>query len=361
MKVFIRIVSYPFALLYGIVVHFRNWLYNNKLLYIYKPPIKTIVVGNLSVGGTGKTPHIEYLVRLLSPEFKLATLSRGYGRKTKGFRMANLNDTSQTLGDEPLQYFQKFMDIIVAVDNVRRRGIRKLYKQFPMLQVILLDDAFQHRSVQGGLQIVLSDYGHMYYDDRMLPTGTLREFSSGIKRADLIVVTKTPPVFSPIERRHILSRINPLPQQQVFFSYIKYQTLTHLFNKTVYHHENFKEILGKSTEILVFAGIANTVPLEDFVQRNSKEYKMMSFNDHHNFSLSELNQIKLEYEAMRSPKKIILTTEKDAMRLIHLTLPDNWRSLPVYYVSIAVQLHQQDEEKFNNHILNYVRTNKANN
>jgi tetraacyldisaccharide 4'-kinase len=256
-----------------------------------------------------------------------------------------------------MQYYQKFLDIIVAVDGSRRRGIKKLTSKFPDLQVILLDDAFQHRTVKAGLNILLTDYAHMYYDDKMLPTGNLREFKSGINRADIVIVSKTPAIFSPIERRHILSKINPNPNQSVFFSYIKYSSLTQFFHKIVYDELNFKQIIGKDTEVLLFAGIANPSLLEDFVRSKSKSYKLINFKDHHNYSMDDLTQIRKEFDEMRSSKKIILTTEKDAMRLIHLNLSSEWSNLPFFFISIAVQLHQQDEENFNQLILNYVRTN----
>lgn len=353
----LRFILYPISVLYGLLMHLRNWCFDKKLLYVFYPKIKTIVVGNLSTGGTGKTPHIEYLIRLLESTYKIATLSRGYGRKTRGFRIATLNDNALTIGDEPAQYYHKFLNIVVAVDALRRRGIKKLTTQFPALQVILLDDAYQHRTVKAGLQILLSDYAHMYYDDSMLPTGNLREFKSGIKRADVIIVSKTPAIFSPIERRHILSKINVMPHQQVFFSFIKYYSLTHFFNKTISLEANFKDVMGKDTEVLVFAGIANPSLLEDFVRSNSKSYKFMQFDDHHAFTKTDLLKIKTDFEGLRSAKKIILTTEKDAMRLLPLNLSSDWRNLPLFFISIAVQMHQQDEENFNKLILNYVRTN----
>ncbi len=353
----LRLLLYPFSILYGLLIHLRNWLFDKKLLYIFHPKVKTISVGNLSTGGTGKTPHIEYLVKLLEEEYKIATLSRGYGRKTRGFRIATLSDNALTIGDEPAQYHQKFMDIIVAVDAKRRRGIKKLMTKFPALEVILLDDAFQHRSVKTGLQILLTDYANMYYDDRMLPTGNLREFKSGVQRADIIIVSKTPAIFSPIERRHILAKINPLPHQHVFFSFIKYYSFTHFFDKTVYSAPNFNEVIGKDTEVLLFAGIANPALLEDFVRNKSKSYKMIAFDDHHKFNKADLLRIKNEFEGLRSAKKIILTTEKDAMRLLHLNLSSEWGDLPLFFISIAVQMHQPDEENFNQLILNYVRTN----
>ena len=348
---------FPIAILYGLFTYLRNWFYDKKLLYIFYPKIKTIVVGNLSTGGTGKTPHIEYLIRLLSANTKIATLSRGYGRSTRGFRIATLTDNAKTIGDEPMQYYQKFIDIVVAVDGSRRRGIKKLTSKFSDLQVILLDDAFQHRTVKAGINIVLTDYAHMYYDDKMLPTGNLREFKSGINRADIIIVSKTPAIFSPIERRHILSKINPSSSQKVFFSYIKYSSMTHLFNNIVYDEISFKQIIGKDTEVLLFAGIANPSLLEDFVRSKCKTYKLITYKDHHKYTKGDLIQIKQEFEEIRTSKKIILTTEKDAMRLIHLNLSAEWSNLPLFFISIAVQLHQQDEENFNQLILNYVRPN----
>jgi tetraacyldisaccharide 4'-kinase len=353
----LRLFLYPISILYGLLIHLRNWFFDKKLFYVFEPKVKTISVGNLSTGGTGKTPHIEYLIRLLDETFKIATLSRGYGRKTSGFRIATLNDNALTIGDEPVQYYNKFMDVIVAVDAKRRRGIKKLLANYPALQLILLDDAFQHRSVKVGLQIVLTDYAHMFYDDRMLPTGNLREFKSGIHRADVIIVSKTPAIFSPIERRHILAKINPAAHQQVFFSFIKYHSLTHFFNKTVYLAPSFKDVIGKDIEVLLFAGIANPSLLEDFLRSKCKSYKMIKFADHHAFSKADLAQIKNEFDSLRSSKKIILTTEKDAMRLLHLNLFAEWSNLPLFFTSIAVQLHQQDEENFNQLILNYVRTN----
>jgi hypothetical protein len=200
---------------------------------------------------------------------------------------------------------------------------------------------------------LFADAGVVNYSKK----GNLREFKSGVQRADIIIVSKTPPIFSPIERRQILTKINPLPHQQVFFSFIKYHSFTHFFDKKVYLAPSFKEVISKDTEVLVFAGIANPALLEDFVRSMSKSYKMISFDDHHEFNNADLVKIKSEFDGLRSVKKIILTTEKDAMRLLHLNLSLVWSNLPVFFVSIAVQMHQQDEKNFNQLILNYVRTN----
>lgn len=353
----IRYLLFPVSLLYGMLVQCRNWLYDLGILPVYRPPVKTIAVGNLSTGGTGKTPHIEYLVRLLANSYRLATLSRGYGRKTSGFKIANDSDHADTIGDEPAQFAQKFKHISVAVDGNRKRGIKKLCAAIPDLKMILLDDAYQHRSVKAGLNIMLTDYAHMYYDDHMLPTGNLREFSNGVKRADMIVVTKTPAIFSPIERRHITSKIAAAPYQHIFFSYIKYHSITQFFSGAIYAEENFHKVLNKQTSVLLFAGIANPALLEDFVRDNSMSYQMIVFNDHHHFTAQDLKKIKHHFDEIKSSNKIILTTEKDAMRLLPLNLLNEWQHLPLFFVSIAVQMHAQDEEKFNQIIINYVGTN----
>jgi tetraacyldisaccharide 4'-kinase len=332
-------------------------LFDLKLLPVFKPTVKTIAVGNLSTGGTGKSPHVEYLIKLLSDKYFVATLSRGYGRKTSGFKLADEKDNADSIGDEPTQYNQKFKHIAVAVDGNRTRGIRKLLSVFPNLKVILLDDALQHRSVEAGLTIMLTDYANMFYSDYVLPTGSLREFRSGYKRADVIVVTKTPAVFSPIERRHILSQIHASAHQQVFCSYIKYSSITHFFNKQVYDERFLNEVLNKETSVLLFAGIANPALLEDLVRDKSKSYQMLVFKDHYRYTEEDLEKIKQQFDEMKASKKIILTTEKDAMRLLQLNLLNKWQDLPLFFISIAVQMHAQDEEKFNQLINNYVGTN----
>jgi tetraacyldisaccharide 4'-kinase len=329
-------------------------------LYSYKPSQKTISVGNLSAGGTGKTPQIEYLIELLSDEFKIATLSRGYKRKTSGFKIANLTDTAITIGDEPAQFHQKYLDILVVVDSQRKRALKKLKTLYPQLDMVLLDDAFQHRSVTPGINILLSDYSKMYYTDYMLPSGTLREFRSGKKRADIIIVSKTPAVFSPIERRHILANINPSENQHVFFSYTHFYKLTQLFSKEIYQEQDIKKILTKETEVLVFSGIANPSLLHDFVATNAKNFKFINFPDHHTFTDIDIKKITETFETLKPSKRILITTEKDAMRLQSMHLQEQFKKLPLFFVSIKTKMHAQDLEQFNKLILNYARTNQTN-
>lgn len=200
---FLQLLLYPLSICYGLIVHGRNLLFDFGILASKKFPLPVISVGNLSVGGTGKTPHIEYLIKLLIDNYKIATLSRGYGRKSKGFIEASIQNNVFDIGDEPMQFVNKFSEVVVSVDEKRATGIQQLLATHPELQVILLDDAFQHRYVKPGLSILLTDYSRLYMADYLLPCGTLREFGTGAQRADLIVVTKTPKIFSPITRRRI--------------------------------------------------------------------------------------------------------------------------------------------------------------
>lgn len=218
----LRLLLLPFAYLYGLLMLIRGKLFDWKILPSESFPISVISVGNLSYGGTGKTPLVEYIIRLLQNEMKLATLSRGYKRNTRGFVLANKDSTYEEIGDEPLQYKTKFSNIEVAVHEKRRKGIRQLLKLFPDLKLVLLDDAYQHRYVKPGLSILLTDFHKLYIKDFPMPAGTLREFRSAAKRADIIIVTKTTSVLSPITRRRITSLIKPRVDQQLLFSYIRY-------------------------------------------------------------------------------------------------------------------------------------------
>ena len=216
-----HIIMLPISLCYGLAMQIRNWLFDINLLCSKTFDKPVISVGNLTFGGTGKTPHIEYLIRLLTPELFIATLSRGYGRKTRGFILASIPSSAKQIGDEPLQFLKKFDPIKVAVDEKRKRGIHLLLEKHPDLNVILLDDAYQHRYVKPGLSILLTDFHRPYPEDIILPSGTLREFRSGAGRADIIIVTKTPKIFSPITRRRIIEELKPKNHQRIYFSYIK--------------------------------------------------------------------------------------------------------------------------------------------
>ncbi|WP_299227171.1 tetraacyldisaccharide 4'-kinase [uncultured Psychroserpens sp.] len=296
----LRKILFPIVPIYYIVTWLRNKLYDLgwKSSYTYELPI--ICVGNLSVGGTGKTPTIEYLIRLLKDNYKVATLSRGYKRESSGFIIANEAASAKTIGDEPFQFYKKFENVVISVDANRRHGITKLIaKEQP--DVILLDDAYQHRKVKAGYSILLTAYNNLYCDDIVLPTGNLREPKSGAKRADAIIVTKCPLSITSSEKELILKKIKALPRQHVYFSSIKYA-------KYIYNEgEAFLLNSLKEKQVTLVTGIANPTPLLDYLKSNALEFEHLNFKDHHVFSLSEIKALK--------QKAFILTTEKDYMRL----------------------------------------------
>jgi tetraacyldisaccharide 4'-kinase len=352
----IRIILLPLAVVYGIIVFLRNKLYDWGIFSSKENALATISVGNLTVGGTGKTPHIEYLIRLLKTEYYIATLSRGYGRKTTGFILSDTQSTASDIGDEPLQFKKKFNGIRVAVDENRVRGVEKLIANSPSLQTILLDDAFQHRAIKPGLSIILTEYGKLYTTDFLLPSGRLREFKSGAKRADIIIVSKCPEILLPIERKRLYSEINPLPHQKVYFSYLKYGDFVHLknentpFSKEYYFEHNYSAVL--------LTGIANTTALEYYLKGKVKNIIPAKFSDHHTFTKNDLQKVKKIFNDVPSANKIILTTEKDAMRLQTPAFKKITEGLPIFYIPIMVDFHDNDTTEFNDQIINYVRTNK---
>lgn len=296
----LRKFLFPFAIFYGLIMLIRNSLFNLKILKSKSYSFPVICVGNLSVGGTGKTPMIEYLLKLLLSKHKVATLSRGYGRKTKGFKVVTVDENAESVGDEPLQFKNKFKDAIVAVDENRRRGIAKLRQDFNP-EIVLLDDAFQHRKVKAGLNIVLTKYDDLYEDDFMLPTGNLREPVIGAGRAKIIVVTKCPHNLSVREQERIRTKLNPRNYQRLFFSYIGY-------NDHVYNSDQKIAIQDlKRRDLTLVTGIANPTALCNHLKSLEIAYKHLNFPDHHNFSSEEIKRI--------SESPFIITTEKDYMRL----------------------------------------------
>ncbi len=354
---FLRLLAFPLSCIYGCLVFLRNKLYDWGIQPSKKFDTPTISVGNLSVGGTGKTPHIEYLIRLLKSEFYIATLSRGYGRTTKGYVLSDTQSTATDIGDEPLQFKKKFREIRVAVDSKRVRGIKKLKEEFPSLQTILLDDAFQHRAVKPGLSIVLTDFSKLFTSDFMLPSGNLREFRTGIKRADIIIVSKCPEILLPIERKRLITEINPLPYQQIYFSFLKYgefipfnEDITNLFSKEYYFDRNYSVVL--------LTGIANTASLEYYLKNKVKNIIPAKFSDHHSYTKNDLQSIQKIFNNIASSNKIILTTEKDAMRLKNPEFSNILKTLPLFYIPIEIEFHDKDKNTFNEQVLHYVRTNQ---
>jgi tetraacyldisaccharide 4'-kinase len=345
---------YPLSLVYGFFSMVRNWLFDWGILPSQSFDISIISIGNLSLGGTGKTPHIEYLIRLLKGNFCIATLSRGYGRESKGFILGSKKSNIKYIGDEPMQFIKKFDKIKVAVDEKRSRGVRLLIAKVPELDIILLDDAFQHRYVKPGYSILLTDYHHLYFEDMVLPAGRLREFARGAKRADCIIVTKTPKVFSPITRRRIMADIRPKNHQQVFFSYIKY-------GEPLPVNDHKPETLpSKHSFILLFTGIADNDLLKEHLGRICNDLTTIEFGDHHKYTLKDLEKIRNRYEGLPSQKKLLVTTEKDAMRLRTTELTQIVKAMPIYYIPIEIDFHGEDKQLFDKTIIGYVAENKRN-
>ncbi len=343
----IRKILYPFSLLYGEIVSMRNKAFDKGVLSTTSFSIPTIVVGNLNVGGTGKSPQIEYLIRLLKDDFKTAVLSRGYKRKTKEFQIADENSTAELIGDEPLQFYKKFENIIVAVDADRVNGIKELYLQNPKPELILLDDAFQHRQVQPGFVILLTSFGNLYVDDIVLPAGNLREKKEGSKRAQIIIVTKCPSKLSEEEQFEISKKLKPELNQTVFFTRINY-------NKAVVRGKEEITILDlKKYKVLLLTGIANPKPLVEFIKANEIDFIHLKYSDHHNFSSKDLKKISDTFEDIDEKKKIILTTEKDYVR----NFSENDKN--IYYLPIQTEFLDNGKD-FNKIILNYVQQNTGN-
>lgn len=298
MRIF-RKLLFPFALLYGLITGIRNFLYTSRILKSKAYDIPVICVGNLNTGGTGKSPMIEYLIKLLKQDYRLASLSRGYKRKTKGYHLLNGSEAGNEVGDEPLQFKRKFPDVLVAVDENRQNGINKLLEE--KAEVILLDDAFQHRKVRAGLNLLLTAYSDLYIDDFMLPSGNLREPYSGAARANIIIVTKCPENLTGAEQERIRVKLELRNYQQLFFSFIKYGDEIFSAEKNL----NLKRL--KNEEFTLVTGIANPKPLTGFLRKKQLKFTHKAFPDHHDFSGAELNRLKKE--------NLILTTEKDFMRL----------------------------------------------
>ena len=348
--VFVKIILFPFACIYGFITGLRNRLFDWKILPSRSFDFPVISVGNLSAGGTGKTPHIEYLAELLRSNYEIAILSRGYRRKTRGFILASQEHSQVEIGDEPMQYLKKFPGVTIAVDEVRKRGISRIMAEKPGTGVILLDDAFQHRYVKPGKSILLTDYHHLYVDDYLIPTGLLRERASGAKRADIIIVTKTPKVFSPITRRNLVKQIRPLPHQRLFFSYVSYEEPVpfKLCN-------NLKPVARKYSYIIMVTGIANSYPLQEYLSGLCNELIVIDFKDHHQYISQDLDKIYREYQGIISKDKVIFTTEKDATRLDQEAFAAYLNELPFYYVPIRINFHDCDEIRFDKLILDYVQ------
>lgn len=355
---FASVVLFPFSLLYGAAVGMRNLLFEWGILPVAEFRLPVISVGNITVGGTGKTPHIEYLVDLLKDDFHLATLSRGYKRKTRHFMIADKTSSASEIGDEPRQLKQKYPDLTVAVDRKRAHGIRTLLQLKEPVDVILLDDAFQHRYVKPGKSILLIDHNRPVTEDFLLPAGRLREPAAARHRADIILITKSPRRLKPIEMRNMVKRLGLDPHQNLFFTAIDYGRIKPVFEISNARDENFfKE---KKVPVLLLTGIANPRPLRTFTRRISTRIHELRFPDHHSYSTRDIEKITATLAGINDPGTLILTTEKDAMRLQEADVPETLKN-KIYYVPIRVVFLNDDQEEFNKIIRNYVRSNQRNN
>ena len=334
----LRFLLYPFAILYNVVTSIRNFFFDYGIFKEHKFDLPIITVGNLSVGGTGKTPQIEYLVALLQGTYKVAVLSRGYGRKTKGFMIVNFTHTANDVGDEPLQYFKKFQNITVAVDTDRVNGIQRLQKNVNPA-IILLDDAHQHRNVKAGFSILLTKYKDLFVNDFLLPTGNLRESRKGAKRSDIILVTKCPENLSTTTQLTIKNKLSTY-QKPIFFTSISYATSLKGANKI-----KVKDL--KAYHVLLLTGIANPKPMLNFLREKEIRFTHLKYSDHHHFSEQEIKEIQDTFDAIDYQEKLILTTEKDYMRL-HSRLKQV-SYLPIVTHFIANQLD------FDNMLIDYVK------
>ncbi|MEE9350610.1 MAG: tetraacyldisaccharide 4'-kinase [Flavobacteriaceae bacterium] len=346
----LRKILKPIAILYGEVVKVRNTMYDKGVLSSTKFDTPTIVVGNLSVGGTGKSPQIEYLVRLLKEDYKIAILSRGYKRTSKGFHIADANSTVAQIGDEPMQFFKKFKNIIVAVDADRVHGVTQLKKIALPPDVILLDDAYQHRKIQGGFNILLTPHDNLYVDDTMLPAGDLRENVAGAKRADVIIVTKCPNELTDDKQFEITKKLAIDLTQTAYFTKIAY-------DENVYNSTTKIQLTDlKDYEIILVTGIAKTKPLTEFLTSQKIKFEHLKYSDHYNFSEKDLKDIKKSFSKLKSNKKIILTTEKDYVRTFE---NDN----EVFYLPIKTQFlipNGMEEKSFKTKIQRYVEQSTRN-
>ena len=346
----------PLSWIYGSIVRFRNWLFDIGLKKSKAFSIPIISVGNITVGGSGKTPHVEYLVRLLHDKVKIAVLSRGYKRKSHGYVLADESTTMSEIGDEPFQMHKKFKDIYVAVDAKRTRGIENLQsdEETKDVDVVLLDDAFQHRYVKPGINILLVDYHRLIIYDKMLPAGRLREPLSGKNRADIVIITKCPKDLKPMEFRVLTKAMDLYPFQNLYFTCINYDKPRGVFEDKQIALEDLKDY-----HVLLLTGIASPKQMEHDLKPMAKEIHSLSFGDHHRFKGKDVDRINETFEAMPEPR-IIITTEKDAVRLRETEGLYEKVKESIYELPIKVNFMLEQEDNFNEKIISYVRKNSRN-
>ncbi len=332
-----RLILLPVSILYGIIVIARNFLYDKKILRSVKFNFPIICIGNLVMGGTGKSTMVEFLAGALQHEMKVATLSRGYKRRTKGYILASEKTSALEIGDEPMQFHLKYPGITVAVCEDRIVAVPQILQDRPETKVIILDDAFQHRAITAGLNILLTQYGDLYTHDFFLPSGDLRDQKSSAKRAEIIVVTKCPSDLSIEEKKTIEKNLHIHKKCALFFTTLEYGIPYHIITQA-------QKPLAPGGEVVLVSGIANPGPLKKYLEKNTAAFYQLNFSDHHIYTIDDMKGISKKFEQVQCHEKIILTTEKDAVRLIKFenTLMD----LPLYVLPVRNQFLFQDEEKF---------------
>lgn len=336
---------YPLALLYGSLVKLHRGIYQLGILPSKSFDFPVLNVGNLSVGGTGKSPHVAYLNQLLSPLFKTAIVSRGYHRQTKGVRLVEQNSLAEEVGDEPLQLKQNFPNTPILVAEHRVLGIETVLKQDEKINCVLLDDAFQHWRIRANVQILLTTFEQPFFEDWVLPMGRLREFKSGYRRADIIIVTKCPSNITPVQKAYFCRRIQPFPHQQIFFSYFKYQTLYSLLDRP---RTRAVETL-KGQDITLITAIANTSYLEEHLLSYVKSIQSLKFLDHHYYTQKDLEKLK-----RIAQNQLIITTEKDAVKLkMHQTYLEK-EGMAIYVLPIEVEIAFNEKQMFKTSLLNLI-------
>ena len=344
-----HLLFFPFSFLFAMLTNIRNLLFDMSILPSKKFDIPVICIGNLSTGGTGKTPHTDYIISLLKENYNVAIVSRGYGRKTKGFKEVKSDCSPNKVGEEALLLKQKHPNCIVVIDEERKNGIERILKDYTEIDVILMDDGFQHRRVNAGLNILLTTLKSPYYKDYLLPMGTLRESKRNAKRAEIIVVSKSPKEINPTEKKKIIQQLNLNAIQYCFFSEIQYGNWRCL---------SVKEELNpvEKYNIILVTAIADATPLAEQLKENGHSITHLEYRDHHHFTKNDVKKILNNYKEDKSAKKLILTTEKDAVKL--KPFEKDFENVNIYFAPINIRI--RDKEEFDNQIEKYVRTNKRN-
>lgn len=347
----LRWYLWPFSWLYALVVGLRNCFFDWKWKKSRSFKTAVITVGNITVGGTGKTPHVEYLLGLLQQQFRVAMVSRGYKRKSRGMQVASPQSDSRQLGDEPYQIYQKYPNAVVVADANRCRAIDYIEKHHPTVDAVVLDDAFQHRYVEPGVSVLLIDYHRLITYDKLLPVGNLRESALSRYRASVIIITKCPTTLKPIDLRNLYNEISPRPYQRLFYTTYGYEAL-----QSVYGHQT--KSLAPDMSVLVVAAIAQPQPLLNYLSQQVETVSAITFPDHHHYTSADWKHIQQQFDEMQGTNKCIVVTEKDAAKLVHQNVvPDSLQSA-VWALPIKVKFLQDGEKEFNKYMIDYVSKNK---